>query len=298
MAHDQTYRIGAAEVTRIVDLELRNFTPAQLFPDGWTPETLTRHPEWFPAPAMDQERKHLLMSIHSWLIKESGRMTLIDTATGNDKGRPYAPYFNHLKTPYLDRLAAAGVQPEDVNLVLITHVHVDHVGWNTRLKDGLWKPTFPNARYVFSRAEHQFFTDPVNLNDRTRTSFAAQTDSVDPVIAAGLADQVNIDGAVPAPGFRFQSTPGHSPHHASIIFESEQQTALFPGDVMHHPIQVYEPAWNAVFDAEPDLARRSRAWALNFAVAKNARVFSSHFPGSSTGYIRAAHNGYEWKAQD
>ena len=298
MTSSPTYRVGAAEVTRISDLELRDFTPEKLYPGAWTPETLSSHPEWFPPWTMDEERKHLLMSVHSWLIRERGRTTLVDTGAGNDKERPDSKYFDRLSTSYLSNLAAAAVRPEDVDFILTTHVHVDHVGWNTRLEDGVWVPTFPNARYIFSGEEHAFFTDKANLTERNRTSFATQKDSVDPIIKAGLADRINIDGAAPIPGFRFEGTPGHSPYHASIIFESEGRTAFFSGDVMHHPIQVHRPDWNAMFDADGEAAKRSRAWALSFAVEREAQVFSSHFPGSSTGYVRAETSGFGWESLD
>ena len=298
MAQHSTYRVGDAEVTRVVDLELRQFKPEKLYPKGWTGEPLAEPTAHLPEWSMDDVREHLLMSIHTWVIKDQGRVILVDTGAGNGKDRPFAPYFDHLDTRYLDRLTAAGAAPEDVDFVLITHVHVDHVGWNTRLNGSVWTPTFQNARYIFSREEHAHFKHPANLNEQSRTSFAVQTDSIDPLIVAGLADPIDIDSTTPVPGFKFKATPGHSPFHASIIFESAGQVALFAGDVMHHPVQVYRPKLNSVFDADAHEASKSREWALNFAADNEAQVFTSHFSGSSTGWVRRGSDGYSWTASE
>lgn len=287
------FQIGQATVTRISEFSLSNFTPTMLLPD-WNSKVLTELPDEMISQIMDAAQAHLLLSVHSWLVCDCDRTILIDTGAGNGKARPDAPYFNHLDTPYLERLRAAGCEPEDINYVLLTHLHVDHVGWNTQWKKGRWVPTFPNARYIFARAEYDYFTDPQNLSDRNRTSFAVQKDSVDPVIEAGLADLIEIDGSELIPGFTFYPTPGHSIAHASIILHSGGETALFTGDVMHHPVQVFRPEWNSVFDAFPEAAQRSRAWALAFAVAHQATVFSSHFPASSAGSVERDESGFSW----
>jgi glyoxylase-like metal-dependent hydrolase (beta-lactamase superfamily II) len=163
MPDAQIYRVGAAEVTRVQEYMLDNFTPEMLLPE-WRPERQTA-PDDISSAAMAPDGEHVLLSIHTWVVRDRGRTILIDTGAGNDKPRPYARYFDHLNAPYLERLAAIGVSPEKVDYVLLTHLHVDHVGWNTRLVDDRWTPTFPNARYVFSREEHRFFTEP-----RTTTS--------------------------------------------------------------------------------------------------------------------------------
>ena len=179
--------------------------------------------------------------------------------------------------------------------MLLTHLHVDHVGWNTRLEGKLWVPTFPNARYLFSRVERAYFTDPQNHTERNRTSFQVQKDSVDPIIEAGLADLIEVDGSEPIEGFTFYPTPGHSVGHASIGFRSDNDLALFPGDVFHSPVEVYQPDWNAEFDAFPERARKSRMWALNFAADNKAACFSSHFPVSSAGHVLRKGSGFGWQ---
>jgi len=191
-------------------------------------------------------------------------------------------------------LSRAGVEPGEVDHVLLTHLHVDHVGWNTRLANGAWLPTFPNAQYHFSRAEHDYFTDPRNHTERNRTSFMVQADSVDPVIAAGQARMIDLDGSEAIPGFTFIPTPGHTATHASIVFRSGGEVALFPGDLLHHPLQVYRPGWASVFDAFPEQAAKSRAWALAFAADQRATVFTSHLPSTSAGRVERAESGYLW----
>ena len=288
------FQIGQATVTRISEFSLSNFTPAMLLPD-WNSKVLTELPDQITSKMMDADQAHLLLSVHSWLVRDRDRTILIDTGVGNGKARPDALYFNHLNTPYLERLQAAGCEPEDIDYVLLTHLHVDHVGWNTQWKNGCWVPTFPNARYIFARAEYDYFTDPQNFSDRNRTSFAVQKDSVAPVIEAGLADLIEIDGSEPIAGFTFYPTPGHSIAHSSIVLRSGGETALFAGDVMHHPVQVFRPKWNSVFDAFPEAAQQSRAWALTFAADHQATVFSSHFPASSIGGVERNEPGFIWK---
>jgi len=170
---------------------------------------------------------------------------------------------------------------------------VDHVGWNTRLDNGRWVPTFPNARYVFSRVEREFFDTPAGESRRM-----VFDDSVLPVIDAGLADEVGPEGGEYLPGIRFHPTPGHSAGHMSIEIESAGAHALFSGDVWHHPIQVYRPAWSSVFCADKHRATVSRRWVLDRAVETGATVFTPHFAGTSAGVVSAlaqSDGGFAWR---
>ena len=268
------YSVGDARVARVQDCELENFKPIDLLPElsEEQRQRLERMPE-----TLTRDGQHVLLSIHTWVIWLGGKTILIDTGAGNDKPRPFAPYFDRIKTPYLERLRSVGVSPEAVDYVLHTHLHVDHVGWNTSLVDGIWKPTFPNARHIFSAKEYAYFTEPANHTDRNRTSFQTVADSVTPVIEAGLADMIVIKGTEAIPGFTFHSTPGHTVDHASIVLESQGEQALFAGDVLHHPLQVYEPDLLSVFDPKRYPTLTSRRWALDFAADHNAAMFSSHF---------------------
>lgn len=285
------YRVGDAKVARVVDCGIDAFTPAGLLPD-WSESyqpLLAAMPETMASGA-----QHMLLSIHSWVIWHGGKIILIDTGVGNDKSRPFAPYFDRLSTPYLARLAALGVTPEAVDYVLHTHLHVDHVGWNTRLIDGRWQPSFPNARHIFSAREYTFFADPANAAGRHRTSFQTQQDSVTPIVEAGLADMIVIDGREVLPGLSFHSTAGHSVDHASIILESAGVTAIFPGDVFHHPVQIFAPHLLSIFDPEREASLVSRRWVLDIAVDAGATLFSSHFPASSAGTVSRRGANYSW----
>ncbi|UMM07835.1 MBL fold metallo-hydrolase [Gluconobacter frateurii] len=288
----QWYAVGDARILKIQDLTLAALSPEQLLPDWDGGRALQAYPRL--SETLDASGTKIPLSIHSWLIEDRGRKILVDTGAGNNKARPAAPYFDHLRTVWLENLRRAGVRPEEIDFVLLTHLHVDHAGWNTRQQDGIWVPTFPNARYLFSKAEYDFFSDPAHDTTRNKTSFMTREDSVDPIIAAGLADQIDVDGTEILEGFSFYSTPGHTPHHASIVLRSGTDCALFTGDVMHHPVQVNVPEWNTVFDADPLAAIMSRKWALNYAIEHNATVFTAHFPMTSAGRIMSGHQKIDW----
>lgn len=291
MFHTPLYTVGDAKVARVVDCQIDAFEPADLMPD-WNAHyqpLLDAMPE-----TMTPDGQRVLLSIHSWVVWLGGKIILIDTGVGNDKPRPFAPYFDRLTTPYLARLAALGVAPEAVDYVLHTHLHVDHVGWNTRLVGGQWQPTFPNARHLFSAKEYAFFSNLANADNRHRTSFQTQRDSVAPIVEAGLADMIEIDGREVIPGFSFHSTPGHSVDHASIVLRSGGDTALFSGDVFHHPVQVFAPHLLSLFDPDRATALASRHWALDFAADAKVTLFSSHFPAAAAGTVSRRGTDYEW----
>jgi len=178
--------------------------------------------------------------------------------------------------------------------VLLTHLHVDHVGWNTLWRDGRWAPVFPNARYVFSQPEFDFFATPAG--EPRRMVFE---DSVRPIVEAGLSQMVPEAGAEIAAGIRFLPTPGHSIGHMAIAIESQDEMALFSGDVMHSPLQVLRPAWNSVFCLDQSLARTSRQWLLAYAVETGAAIFPAHFQETSAGMVqRRSEGAYEWSWRD
>lgn len=294
LINSKVYHIGDVTVTRIGELALGQYTPSALFPD-WDAQVLTDHQNWLSPGSMSQNREYAFMSVHTWVLKTPRHTILIDPGVGNDKHRPYTPAFDHLRLPFLAQLAEAGVKPEAVDFVLMTHLHVDHVGWNTRLVDGRWVPTFPNARYVFSQKEYAYYQAPTNHTDRNKTSVIIQQDSVIPVMEAGLAELINIDGGEFIDGLSFKSTPGHSIDHASIALSSRGEHALFAGDLLHHPIQVRYPAWNSLFDAFADQARASRLWALEYAVEDQAILFTSHFPESAAGTVLRERDKFAWR---
>ncbi|ADW72589.1 MULTISPECIES: MBL fold metallo-hydrolase [Rahnella] len=290
MSVPETYPIGSARITKIPEMTLQD-PGSSLFPQ-WNADAIQDAAKTLPADFFGADASELMLSTHSWLVQTGTQTVLIDTASGNDKLRPLNLLFNQLKTGWLDNLRATGVEPEDVDVVLLSHLHVDHVGWNTRLENGRWVPTFPNARYLFSEAEYQFYADPNNVRDPSDGIFA---DSVEPVVAAGLDQRIHADDATAIPGFAIIRTPGHSHDHFSFAFTSEGETAFFWGDVMHHPLQLARPDWDSVFCEEPAQATASRHKAIEFALSHQATVFTTHFAGSSAGKIRQDARGLSWQ---
>lgn len=283
------YRVGDASITRVTE-QTFGIDAARLFPD-FDPSAWRAHASWLVPDHAGPSLASAQLSVHTWVIRWDGRVILVDTGCGNGKDRPFGSIFHQLDTPYLERLAAAGVQPEDVDLVLITHLHVDHVGWNTRLVDGKWVPTFPNARYVFAAAERAYYETPAAAN-----RMMVFEDSVLPVIEAGLADEIGDEGGVYLPGIRFIPTPGHCAGHMSIELSSGGERALFWGDVVHHPIQVTQPDWSSSFCADRTQASVSRRRIFDYAADHGARVFTSHFAGTSAGRIRRNTDGaFVWQ---
>jgi glyoxylase-like metal-dependent hydrolase (beta-lactamase superfamily II) len=312
MATTTVHRVGDATVIKIPDLAL-DTDAGFLYPDLANDPTAVQQTRKLWPNSVDPQTDLLRQSIHAWLVQTPTRVILIDSAIGNDKDRPLVPFLNHLKGPFLDLIKAAGVRPEQVDLVLHTHLHVDHVGWNTKKVDGRWVPTFPNARYVFSGREHAYLAAlsaadgsdaevraEVNLGPMPHPPHSAgyegiYEDSVRPVIDAGLAREIVVDGTEAVEGFSFLPSPGHTIDHASILFSSRGEQALFWGDVMHHQLQFMKPDWNSVFCAFPEAAIKSRRWAMNYAAETNALVFSTHFAESSVGRVSREGDLFTWQ---
>lgn len=302
-----THRVGEASIIRIPELALDAGDAGILYPDS-DPAAVAEAARGLGPGSLDPRTGLLRQSIHAWLVRTPNRVVLIDTATGNGKDRPSVPLMHQLNEPFLDRLAAAGVRPEEVHLVLLTHLHADHVGWNTRKADGQWIPTFPNARYIFSAHERAYgaalaAADGSDAAVRAEAGLGPAThspmsgvyeDSVLPIVADGLAQEITVDGSDVADGFAYLPSPGHSIDHASIRFTSQGEQALFWGDVLHHPLQVARPDWNSVYCEFPEAARRSRSWAMDYAAETGALVFTTHFAESSAGRLSREGERFTW----
>ena len=276
-----TWKIGQVTVTRIEELHGPSMRPEELLAT-WDPEVLKEHASWlvpdFYQPSTDQ----FIMSVHSWLIRTPHHTILVDTCCGNAKSRPASPHFHQLDTTYLDRLRSAGVEPEDVDYVLCTHLHVDHVGWNTRLVDGRWVPTFPNAKYVFSKEELNFWERSLDLPPEAREVF---TDSVLPVIASGQHHVVAMTDQL-SDSLLIEPAPGHTPGHIALRLLSGQHEGVFIGDAMHHPLQIYKPEWNSRFCMDPEQAVRSRIRLLDHCADRNCLMLPGHFGSPHAGRVR------------
>lgn len=302
---NKSYSVGDVSVTRIDELRWTDADPSTLYPD-LDQAALAEYGARLPLGSYDPRTGRLALSIHSWLLRMPGRTVLIDTATGNVKSLPSAPKLDHLNEPYLERLAEAGVRAEQVDFVLLTHLHADHVGWNTRLQDGRWVPTFPNARHLFSDIEKRYNAalssgepapdlPPASLGPRARTPTAGVYEqSVQPVIEAGLADPVVVDGSDVIDGLSFHPTPGHSIDHASIRLRSRGEEAWFIGDLMHHPLQVYRPDLRSIYCEFPQAAHAARQWMLETASGSDATCFTTHFAESSAGRVSRRGDRFAW----
>ncbi|CAG9260276.1 MBL fold metallo-hydrolase [Paraburkholderia unamae] len=283
--------VGDAIVTR-VDETAFALAPDVLFPD-WNADAGRALEQRLAAASLDLPGQRVPMRTHWWVVQVHGLTIVVDTGIGNAKARPFSALFDRLDNPVLARFEAAGFRREEVDFVLLTHLHVDHVGWNTHWQDDRWTPVFPNATYVFSQGERDFFATPAG--EPRRMVFE---DSVLPIIEAGQARVVPDAGAQLVDGVRFLPTPGHSIAHMAIEIRSAGQAALFSGDVMHSPLQVYRPEWNSTFCRDQPQARASRQWLLDHAANTGAIVFPAHFPETSAGTVRKGVHGFEWRYLD
>jgi glyoxylase-like metal-dependent hydrolase (beta-lactamase superfamily II) len=281
----QRWQVGDVSITRVIETEDKSMTAAAVLPEA-TPANVL--PIGWLQPHFIDEKGNLLTSIFSLLVESQKKRIVIDTCLGNDKPR-LVPQWNQRQGRFLAELAAAGFPAEGVDFVVCTHLHPDHVGWNTRLQDGRWVPTFPNARYIFVAKDWEWLdTRPVSpLGD-----FAG--DSVRPVLEAGLADLVE-------PDYRFtdevwlESTPGHSPGHVSVHIASRGAHAVVTGDLMHHPCQLARPHWSSPFDFDRGQALTTRQQFIARYADAPVLVIGSHFATPAAG--RIVRDGDVWKLE-
>lgn len=282
--------IGRVEVSQVIEQRGPGFAPDFLFPQ-WDPRALQAHADVMLPHCFDLAQGKFIASIHTWVLRTPHHTILIDSCAGNHKARPALPRFHNLNLPFLDRLAEAGIAPEAVDYVCCTHLHADHCGWNTRLIDGRWVPTFPNAKYVFSKAEHDHWSGPAG---REGFNAGVYEDSVLPVVASGQAEIIDGEGTV-GDMLMLRPTPGHSVGHVVIDLRDGGQRGLFSGDIMHQPLQVMRPEWNSAFCEDAEQARASRRWLLETAAEDGATVFTAHFAASSAGYVGRRGDSFDWR---
>ena len=205
---------------------------------------------------------------------------IVDTCLGNDKENRRIPTWNKLQTSFLADLAAAGYARETIDTVICTHLHVEHVGWNTMLVDDRWVPTFPNARYLMGRVEYAHWTGQSEREDMT----AVLADSVAPVWDAGLVELVETDHRI-CEEISLVPTTGHTPGHVSVRIASQGEEALITGDFVHHPCQIARPEWSSTADSDPGLARQTRAQLLASLADAPTLVIGTHFAGRTAGHV-------------
>jgi glyoxylase-like metal-dependent hydrolase (beta-lactamase superfamily II) len=289
-----TTRIGAIQIQRVEEMLTPGFLPAFLFPD-YDPAVLEEHPELAAPSFYHAASGRLMSSMQSWLLRTGDHVVVIDTGCGNDKIRENEEFrrFHKLDLPYLDRLAACGVRPADVTMVINTHLHVDHVGWNTRLTDGRWVPTFPNARYLIGRHELAHWRDPEAGPKLHPWGIPVIADSVDPVVEAGLVDLVD-DGDTILPGVSVFAVPGHTAGQLAVRLESAGQQGIFTADVFHQPMQIARPAWNSRFCEVPDAAIATRRRLFEDAADSQAVLFPSHTGAPHAGRVARTGAGFRF----
>lgn len=272
------WQVGDVAITRIVEMPMRvKVGEDAAFLPVATVEALRRHPWLYPD--FVSEADELLLSIHALLVEAPGLRLVVDTCIGNDKPRGFLGG-NSLSTPFLDNLAAAGWQRESVDMVVCTHMHVDHVGWNTMLDGDNWVPTFPNARYLFAQTEFDHWMAFDEDNQRQ-----IMADSVQPIIDAGLAQFVALDHRL-SDEVRLIPTTGHTPGHVSVMIESQGQRAVITGDMSHHPCQLPYPDWSPNFDTDQAASARTRWQRFGEWADGEFLVIGTHYAAPTAGRIR------------
>jgi glyoxylase-like metal-dependent hydrolase (beta-lactamase superfamily II) len=217
----------------------------------------------------------LKLNVQSWLVVTPTLKIVVDTAVGNDKLNRSRPNWNNRQGTFLKDLESAGYPPESIDLVICTHLHVDHVGWNTRLQRGQWVPTFPNARYVFGNNEYEYW----KANSEHGEEKATFEDSIEPIVFAGLADLVGVDHR-PCDEISFISTPGHTLGHMSLLVTSGGEQAVLAGDVAHNPCQMAHLHWSSIIDYDPVQSAKTRRELFSSFADTPALIFGGHFdPG-------------------
>jgi glyoxylase-like metal-dependent hydrolase (beta-lactamase superfamily II) len=277
------WRIGDVTITRIIEIEAP-WDGTFVLPDA-TLENVKRVGWLQPHFATADGKVH--MSIHALVVESKGRKLIVDTCVGNDKDRKMVPAWHMMNGPFLRDLAAAGQPRESIDRVLCTHLHVDHVGWNTMRVNGKWVPTFPTARYLIGRKEWEHWSVAQDADFRGPVE-----DSVRPIIDAGLADFVEPDHRITEEVW-LESTPGHTPGHVSVRISSRGEDAVITGDLMHHPVQCTNPHWASRFDSDPDQARKTRREFLGRYSDRPVLVFGTHFATPSAG--RIVRDGDTWR---
>lgn len=277
-------KIGDVEVWRVLEINGPFAEAAALFPDAG--EDVAEVIEGLAPGSIEATTGKLIIPIQGFLLKTPDMVVLVDACVGNGKTVPRLPDWHQRQgTRFMAALQAAGVSPDGVDYVMCTHLHTDHVGWNTQLVDGLWMPTFPNARYLMPAADVAFYT--ANPNDTF-------VESIAPIIAAGLAEEVGPDHAL-GDFLDLIPTPGHTPGHVSVRIRSGGQEALITGDALHTTAQCWHPDWHFRYDADGAMAAASRRVLLETAAASGARVLGAHFTLPSLGRVVAKGDAFAWQ---
>jgi len=286
--HIRHWRVGDVDIARIVEVYGFEDDISMLLPEA-TPQFVRQFGWLLPHFATPEGR--MIISFQCFVLRSKGRTAMIDTCIGNDRQREFEVFCN-MQNSFLEDLSRAGFPAEQVTDVLCTHLHFDHVGWNTRLVEGCWVPTFPQARYLFGRREWQHWT---HLRDTGGYHHMHHLqDSIDPILAAGLEEFIDADFHL-TDEVSLIATPGHTPGHVSVLIDSRGEQAVITGDLMHNPIQIAVPATEARFDMDKTQAARTRCEFVQRFCNTKTLVIGSHFAEPTAG--RIVPDGKAWKLQ-
>jgi glyoxylase-like metal-dependent hydrolase (beta-lactamase superfamily II) len=278
-------QLGDLRIDRIVE-GTHSLRPALEMMIGLTPEQLEESRPWLTAAHALDANDGIALTFQSFLVRTPHHLILVDSCIGNDKTLPTRPWWHQKSdTHFMDGLRGLGVSVEQIDYVMCTHMHVDHVGWNTRLTDGRWVPTFPNARYVFSRAEHAYWQA-----EDAKAENHVYRESVLPVVEAGRADMVEAEHAL-GDHVRLLPTPGHTPGHFSVRL-GRRDEAVVSGDALHSPLQCRYPEMSVIFDTDPAQAAASRRALLERYVDTGTICCMTHFPSPSFGRLKRWGEGF------
>ncbi|MEV5607294.1 MBL fold metallo-hydrolase [Streptomyces sp. NPDC052225] len=276
--------LGDIEIIKVEEVRGPFGAPGDLFPgieDAWRAGE-----EWLAPDFQDPGSGAVLAAVQAWVLRSAGRVVVVDPGVGNGRARPGTPHFSGLDTDFLGRLARAGVRPEDVDLVVNTHVHGDHVGWNTREENGGWVPTFPNATYLVPRADHDFYGPHGAARTPHDNHALLFADSIAPVVESGQAvlwegDSYRIDASLV-----LEPAPGHTPGSSVLRLASGADRAVFVGDLLHSPAQFLAPTCSSAMCVDRAESAASRVRVLQRAADERELVIPAHFPGPGAAEIR------------
>lgn len=294
----QVQHLGQIEIHKVTELPGLAMKADALMP-GITSDILADGRLWLSGNFVHPSDGIVYLSFHSYVVKTPRHNILVDTCCGNQKPRESMPSWHMLDTPYLSELAAAGLQPEEIDIVLCTHLHADHVGWNTRLIDGHWVPTFPNARYIMGKEEFEHWQMRQASDPATPVNRGAHADSVLPVVERGMALMVPSNFAVEVElgeGVWLEPSPGHSPGHVSVHVKAGGKHALLSGDAIHHPLQLKHPHLPIAADFDRGQAQATRRDILETYADTETLLLTAHFPSPTAGRIvsRAQNFGFDF----
>ena len=283
-------QIGSILINRISDIEDVPF-PAHVIYPGATPEIITNLREILAPRHFGNKPQDLLLSFHSFLVQTSKHNILVDACCGNNKQRPTRPAWHMQKGPFLENLSSVGVTPEQIDFVLCTHLHADHIGWNTKLENGQWTPTFPKAQYLFSEIEFDYWNTMHNSMQKEPILYGAYEDSVLPVIKSGQARLVKGNHMIET-GVFLEPAFGHTPGNVIAHVSDNGSHAVLSGDVIHHPVQLIHPKWSTNFCINPEESRITRIALLEEYANTDTLLLPAHFQPPEYGCITKNRNTY------